>query len=226
MWYGILLILIGLPGYFFVKGIQTKSKRSLYLILGCLLSIPGLLLASNEIGYRLLQKELTLTSFELFEKNYGIPKEDIILIEPMDSYAKHNMTMRVTTKKDYTNWKKRVIEGNQLLSGEKLTSEELEKVINDVKQCEITYSSNYYISGQSDYFYPYSIVHYNKNKNNVGTDVSTGTNNLPDVITLSKRLSETRKRLHDFYAYPPSDQEVEEILEYAMDPVNNYHVDD
>ncbi len=225
MWYGLLFILIGLPSYFFIIGFKNNSKRILYLILGCILSIPGLLLASNEIGYRVLQKDLTTASIQLFEKNYGIPKEEIIVIEPMASYAKHNMTMQITTKKDFANWKTKISQNNQLLSGEKLTSEELEKTANDVKQCEITYSSNFYIKGQGDYMYPYSKFKYHKNEDRIGTNVSVDKNNLPDVIRLSRSQSETKKRLHEFYVYPPSDKEIEAILEHAIDPYNNYELD-
>ncbi|MEG2707584.1 MAG: hypothetical protein RR968_00475 [Vagococcus sp.] len=128
-----LIILISFPSYFFVVGIRNRSKRLIYLLLGFILSVPSILLVSNEIGYRLLQKDLMIASIQLFEKNYGIPQEEVIIIEQMASYAKHNMTMEITTKKDFANWQEKVAQNSQLLSGEKLTTKALLMMLNSAK---------------------------------------------------------------------------------------------
>lgn len=224
-----MLFLILLPVYFFIKGVRNRSNRKINLILSCLLSVPILLIGAQELGYHQLKKDLTKDAINLFKENYGIPQEEIIVIESMESRMKHNMTMEITTKKDFENWQERVEEKKQLLSGENVASHQVERLIKNRENCEITYRANYYVSGQKAYIFPYSKISYIKNKNNnkgVGTDVSTGENNLPDVIRLSKRQEETKRRLSEFYAYPPSNEEVKHILEQAQISDNRYQLDE
>lgn len=229
MWYLMLFFLVVLPSYFFIRGIRKKNHRKINLILASLLSLPLLFVISNEVGYQLLQKDLTKASIQLFEKNYGIPEDEIIMIEPMESRMKHNMNMEITTKKDFANWQEQVKQTGEFLTGEKIPSDKIDEIITQVENCEISYDSSYHIDGQTDYNYPYSKLKYKKNSQNdqgVGVGVSTGKNNLPEVIRLSKRLEETKKRLTEFYAYPPLDKEMEEIFNHALIPENHYSLDE
>ncbi|MBO0475600.1 hypothetical protein DOK76_00875 [Vagococcus sp. DIV0080] len=219
----LLILMILIPSYFLYMSIKNKEERKKNISLFILTALPILVIGMQEMGYRLFQSQLTKESYALFESVYHIPKSEILVIEPMDSRIKKGMNLEITTKKDFAFWQKQVKQNNRLLNGEDIPAEQVDKVIQDIKNCEITYSSGYGFKQLRPYTFPLTNIEY-RQEDGVSVGISTGKNNLPEVIKLSKREEESKKRLEAYFAFPISDKEVKELMAYAKDA--GYPMDD
>ncbi|WP_163653615.1 hypothetical protein [Listeria sp. PSOL-1] len=78
----------------------------------------------------------------------GIPKDQVIVIQktecnfPSVSLGYEWFTKKITTKKDYANWKKLVQTNHRFLNGQRLTDKNKEK-LNSPVNCELIYYFSY-----------------------------------------------------------------------------------
>ncbi|HCM88904.1 MULTISPECIES: hypothetical protein [Vagococcus] len=226
MIYLIIFCLIATPCYFLFQIKQQKEKRIKYVILFSITLLPSLIFVSNKIGHYFFKEQLTRDSYVLFEEKFHIPKDEIIVVYDMGQHFEGGHNMLITTKLDYKSWQDEVRERNTMLNGEEIAEGKMEDVVNNVQNCEITYVAWFKSGTDKAYSFPMTdIDYYQKKRKSEGVDaeITTGKSKFSKIITLSKDLEESKKRIGDYFHYLPPDSDIESMIEHNIE--SGYKID-
>lgn len=219
MVYLIIFCLIATPSYFLFQVKKQKEKRGKYLILFLITALPIFYLISQKVGYYFFKEQLTRDSYVLFEEKLHIPKEEMIVVYDMGQHFEGGHNMLITTKEDFKTWQDEVRKRKTMLNGEAIAEDRIEEVVSNVRNCEITYVAWFKSGTEKAYSFPMTeIDYYQKRKKNEGLDaeITTGKSKFSKVITLSKDLEESKKRISYYFHYLPPDQEIEEMIQHNI----------
>lgn len=220
MIYLIIFCLIATPSYFLFRGIKSKDKRIKHVLLALITSIPILMFVSHHIGYYFFKEQLTRDSYVLFEEKFHIPKDEMMVVYDMGQHFEGGHNMLITTKEDYKTWQDEVRKRKTMLNGEEIAEDKIEDVVNNIHNCEITYVAWFKSVTDKAYSFPMTDIDYHQKKKKhqgVDAEITTGKSKFSKVITLSKDLDESKKRIGQYFHYLPPDKDIEDMIQHNIE---------